>query len=369
MTADGVSLDDLGWRQPFALAFQALGGARGLVPGRVVLQQRGRYAVLTDAGEVSAELENRFRKTAASAADLPCVGDWVALRPPSAGGALGTVCALLPRLTKFSRKAAGVDHTEQVLAANVDTIFIAMGLDGDFNVRRLERYLTVAWASGGRPVIVLTKADLCRPDELSARIAEVAAIAPQVTVVATSVLSDGGASTAEAVDAVSPFLGPGETVVLLGSSGVGKSTLVNALLQQDVLRTGEVRPSDSRGRHTTTQRQLFRIRGGALVIDTPGIRELQLWNAKAGFDLSFADVDSFATRCRFRDCRHENEPDCAVVAAVGRGELPAERMASFNKLKAEQGGAGGRADPETARRRKRSDASVTKLVRRKHRQD
>lgn len=315
----------------------------------------------TEGGEVAAELEPRLRKEAPSAAHLPCVGDWVALNRPASLGSVGMIRELLSRMNKFSRKAAGLEHSEQVLAANVDTIFIAMGLDGDFNVRRLERYLTVAWACGGQPVVLLTKMDLCSPQQLAARAAEVQAIAPNVPIVPISVVSE------PEVLAVDQFLGRGQTVALLGSSGVGKSTLVNALLKQDLLRTNEVRASDSRGRHTTTQRQLFRVRGGALVIDTPGIRELQLWDAEAGFQASFAEIDGLAAACRFRDCRHRDEPGCAVAAALARGEVSAERIASYEKLKSEQAGSPDRGqEARAARQRKRAAASVTKLVRRKY---
>ncbi|MEO5767946.1 MAG: ribosome small subunit-dependent GTPase A [Polyangia bacterium] len=395
------SLAELGWREPFVSAFRALTLPGEVIPGRVAVQQRGRYTVATERGELAAELDNQLRRAATAGAELPCVGDWVALRrqpaagnpmpmpmpmptpmpmpmpapPPAVGhdalrskqatatvAGLACVCAVLPRLTKFSRRAAGPENVEQVLAANIDTVFIAMGLDGDFNLRRLERYLTVAAASGARPVVLLTKADLCPASDLAAREAEVQAIAPSVAVVATSVLTEQG------LRAVDPFLRSGQTIALLGSSGVGKSTLVNALLRQEVLRTSEVRASDSRGRHTTTQRQLFRVRGGALVIDTPGIRELQLWDAGAGLEVSFADVAVVAAKCHFRDCRHQNEPGCAVVVALRRGDLPPERVASYLKLRGEQESATGRNDPEAARRRKRAAASVTKLVRKKHRE-
>lgn len=383
------SLAELGWREPFVSAFRALTLSGEVIPGRVAVQQRGRYTVATERGELAAELDNQLRRAATAGAELPCVGDWVALRrQPAAGNpmpmppptpavghdalrskqatatssGLACVCAVLPRLTKFSRRAAGPENVEQVLAANIDTVFIAMGLDGDFNLRRLERYLTVAAASGARPVVLLTKADLCPASDLAAREAEVQAIAPSVAVVATSVLTEQG------LRAVDPFLSSGQTIALLGSSGVGKSTLVNALLRQEVLRTSEVRASDSRGRHTTTQRQLFRVRGGALVIDTPGIRELQLWDAGAGLEVSFADVAVVAAKCHFRDCRHQNEPGCAVVVALRRGDLPPERVASYLKLRGEQESATGRNDPEAARRRKRAAASVTKPVRKKHRE-
>jgi ribosome biogenesis GTPase len=367
------SLRDMGWCEFFARAYEALPGAGQLVPGRVVLQQRGRYNVVTAEGEVSVELEARFRKEAVAAANLPSVGDWVAIRRSVGEGAgSGLVCALLPRLTKFSRRAAGVENVEQVLAANVDTVFIAMGLDGDFNLRRLERYLTVTWASGARPVVLLTKADLCSADGLRVRIAEVQAIAPRVTVLATSVFGAGGAGPVAgadlvgALDSLGPFLGRGQTVVLLGSSGVGKSTIVNRLLQRDVLRTGLVRSSDGRGRHTTTQRQLFHVRGGALVIDTPGIRELQLWDATGGLALAFADVETVAAGCRFRDCRHQEEPDCAVVGALARGQLRPERLAAFRKLKnEEQTVSGPTGERLSGRQRRRAGVSPGSSSRRK----
>jgi ribosome biogenesis GTPase / thiamine phosphate phosphatase len=359
-------LAGLGWRSPFAEEFAELGD-RTLVPGRIVLQQRGRYTIATEGGEIAAELTGKLRKDAVSAAALPCVGDWVAVRLPASAPAteseLAAICALLRRRTKFSRRAAGAENCEQILAANVDFIFIAMGLNGDFNLRRLERYLTVAWSSGGSPVVLLTKSDLCTDADVAMRVAAVQAIAPGVPVVTTSVVTDAG------VHAVDPFLASGQTIALLGSSGVGKSTLVNSLLEQNVLRVGEVRAADGRGRHTTTQRQLFRVRGGALVIDTPGIRELQLWDAEVGFESTFGDIEAVGAQCRFRDCRHEDEPGCAVVEAVAQGQLAATRVASFSKLRREQTTVAARGDPLHAKRQKRAHGSVTKLVRRKHQED
>jgi ribosome biogenesis GTPase / thiamine phosphate phosphatase len=341
------TLHDLGWRASFADALKGLADS-GLVPGRIVLQQRGRFTVATETGEIAAALADELRTAAVSAAELPCVGDWVAVFPPAANAALGAISTLLPRITKLSRRAAGSEHVEQVLAANVDTIFIAMGLDGDFNLHRLERYLAVASDGGGRPVVVLTKADLCAGEaELAARVGAVEAIAPGVAVVATSVVGAAG------VHALDPFLGRGQTIAMLGSSGAGKSSLVNALLQQELLRTGEVRPSDSQGRHTTTQRQLFCVLGGALVIDTPGISDLQLWAPEVKVRASFPDIEAAALHCRFRDCGHQREPGCAVIEAVARDQLPAERLASWNKLQLEQSSAANRADPGAARKRKR----------------
>lgn len=275
MSGSISTLHELGWRASFAVAMEGLVDS-GLVPGRVVLQQRGRFTIATETGEIAAALADGLRTAAGSAAELPCVGDWVAVCPPAANAALGAISAVLPRITTLSRRAVGSEHVEQVLAANADTIFIAMGLDGDFNLHRLERYLAVAWRSGGRPVVVLTKADLCADEaELAARVGAAESIAPGVAVVATSVIGAAG------VHALDIFLGGGQTIAMLGSSGAGKSTLVNALLQQDLLRTGEVRPSDSQGRHTTTQRQLVCVLGGALVIDTPGISDVQLWEPDA----------------------------------------------------------------------------------------
>ncbi|MCC6349401.1 MAG: ribosome small subunit-dependent GTPase A [Candidatus Eisenbacteria bacterium] len=319
-----MSLSSLGWNARFETAF-APHRAAGLTPARVAREDRDRYVVLDEGGARSAELAGRLRHEARSRAELPAVGDWVALRPGAASSAV--VHALLPRTSAFVRKVAGGNTEEQVVAANVDTVFLVSGLDGDFNPRRIERYLASAWDSGAEPVVVLNKADLA--SDPGALIAATEAVAPGVAVVALSALEGRGVGT------LARWLAPGRTVALLGSSGVGKSTLVNALLGEPRQATGGVREDDSRGRHTTTHRELVPLPGGALLLDTPGMRELQLWGDESGLGEAFPEIAELARRCRFRDCRHEREPGCEVLAALERGELDAERHASWAKLQRE----------------------------------
>jgi ribosome biogenesis GTPase len=254
------------------------------------------------------------------------VGDWVALRPPTGDGR-AMIHAILPRTSKFSRKSAGQRTDEQVVAANVDTIFLVSGLDGDFNPRRIERYLTAAWDSGAQPVVVLNKLDRC--DDPERCLLETEAVAMGVPVHRVSAL------TGQGCDALRDYLGPGLTVGLLGSSGVGKSTLINRLLGREVQKTGDVRESDDRGKHTTTHRELFRVPTGGLLIDTPGLRELQLWEADQGIESAFADIEELAEDCRFGDCGHAGEPGCAVEEALASGTLAPERLESYCKLQRE----------------------------------
>ncbi len=305
-------------------AFEAL-GLDGAVAGRVVSEEKGEYRVWAGGAEYAAECVGRLLGRASGRGALPAVGDWVALEPVEGGRA--RVRALLPRATKFSRKAAGHRGDEQVVAANVDVVFITVGLDGDFNPRRIERYLAVAWESGATPVVLLTKGDLAC--DLAARVAEAAAVAGRAEVIVTS------ARTGAGLGRLRELARPRATVAFLGSSGVGKSTLVNALLARDAQRTGEVREHDQRGKHTTSRRELFVLPSGALLIDTPGMRELQLWDVSRGLDAAFEDVAALAARCRFRDCAHGADAGCAVREAVASGALSRERFESWRKLAGE----------------------------------
>ena len=291
--------------------------ATGLVPARVAVEHRSAYVLYAEGGETRAELAGRLRHEGVE----PAVGDWVALRQPS------TIAAVLPRRTVFSRKEPWAPAVEQVLAANADTVWITTALtERDFKPRRLERYLATAWESGADPVIVLTKRDLC-PD-VEGAVLEAEAIAFGVPVHAVS------AVTREGVDELRSYFGGNRTVALLGSSGVGKSTLVNRLAGHEVLETQEIR-ADGRGRHTTTHRELVPLPGGGLVLDTPGLRELQLWDVGEGLDNAFEDVGALAARCRFSDCGHKSEPGCAVRAALRAGTLTRDRFESWRKLQRE----------------------------------
>jgi ribosome biogenesis GTPase / thiamine phosphate phosphatase len=310
-----LNLHDLGWSDQLATEFEPHAAA-GLAPARVAVEHRGGYVLYAEAGELRAEVSPRLRSRASGRADFPAVGDWVAVGE-------GHVHGVLPRRTKFSRKVAWAETDEQVVAANIDVVLLVTALDRDFNPRRLERYLTMAWESGAEPRIVLTKSDLC--DDVPLRVAEAEGVAFGVPVHVVS------AETGEGLEELRALLATGRTLALLGSSGVGKSTLVNRLAGAELLATAELR-SDGRGRHTTTHRELVLLPGGGLVIDTPGMRELQLWATEDGLGTAFSDVEELAAECRFFDCAHETEPGCAVTAAIHGGRLDPERLTSYRKL-------------------------------------
>lgn len=350
MQSESNALKRLGWNPALATAFEAH-AASGLRPGRVALEHTHIYRVLTASGDVLARVSGRIRHEASSRADFPAVGDWVALEPaPQDGDA--RIAAVLPRRSRFSRRAAGDPTEEQVVAANIDTVFLVGGLDLDFNPRRIERYLLVAWESGAAPVIVLNKADVV--DDPDAMVESVRAIAAGVPVHAISCRREGG------VDVLRRYLGVGQTGALLGSSGVGKSTIVNRLIGEELLRTRDVREADGRGRHTSSARQLVLLPGSGILIDTPGMREIQLWDTGDALAGTFADVEALATSCRFRDCRHRQEPGCAVRTAAASGELAAGRLESYHKLQDEQAHHARQVDQRLQLEEKRRWKSLTK---------
>jgi ribosome biogenesis GTPase len=298
----------------------------GLIPARVTELHRERYVVVTENGEAAASLKGSFVRSAQVRQDLPCVGDFVLLQYNDSGVSL--ISGILPRRSMFSRAdflghKAGYVKTayEQVLAANFDYVFILTSLNSDFKVSRVIRYVTQAWQSGGQPIVILTKADLT--DDAGPRIADVITAAPGVPVHALS------SHTGQGMDALDEYLTPGRTAVFLGMSGVGKSSLLNALMEREVMIVKAIREDDSRGRHTTTHRQLFMLPRGAMVIDTPGIREIGLYGAEDGISASFADVEELFPNCRFSNCRHKTEPGCAVKAAIADGSLPPERFERY----------------------------------------
>jgi ribosome biogenesis GTPase / thiamine phosphate phosphatase len=314
-----LHLEDLGWDAAFADAFRPY-EQQGLIPARVAARHHGPCELFTERGRIGGIPAGKL-----DGLDLPAAGDWVAVRPLD-GERKGVIEAVLPRRTTFTRKEAWRRTAAQVVAANVDTVFLVTAFGQDLNPRRLERYLTAAWDSGANPVIVVNKSDVA--DDAETDLAEVEAIAFGVPVHPVS------AATSAGLDALAPYLGRGRTVALLGSSGVGKSTLINRFAGRELLPTAET-SKDGRGRHTTTNRELVPLPGGALLLDTPGMRELQLWADETVLDSTFTDVAELAAACRFADCTHVHEPDCAVRSAIAEGSLPAERFESYLKLQRE----------------------------------
>lgn len=322
---DPFNLRDLGWDDDWARVF-APHAADGLIPARVAIEFNHIFRLYAETGELQAQHSGRLLHRAQGKQQLAAVGDWVAARP-TPGEAMATIEAVLPRRSRFSRKVAGELTEEQIVAANIDTVFLVMGLDGDYNPRRLERYLVMAHESGASPVVLLNKSDVAA-DHLSADMDEIQSLAVGIPVHALS------ARTGHGLEIFERYMGPGRTAALLGSSGVGKSTLVNALMGEELLKTSDVRASDSRGRHTTRHRHLILLPGRGLLIDTPGMRELQLWTQEGARE-TFEDVEAIAAGCHFTDCRHQEEPRCAVKQAIEDGTLAAGRLESYLKLQAE----------------------------------
>jgi ribosome biogenesis GTPase / thiamine phosphate phosphatase len=347
------ALAELGWDDTWASELEQLND-HNLVPARVAAQHRGAYVVWSEDGELRVKASGRIFYAHEVGAPLPAVGDWVTLAGADGGSA--TISGILQRRSAFIRKSAGNSSDEQVLAANVDTALLLAGLDDDFSLRRLERYIATAWESGAEPAIVLTKTDL-NPDVGGAVLA-VESVAIGVDVLPVSNVTGDG------LEAVASKLGAGKTVVLLGSSGVGKSTLLNSLAGFEVMRTGGI-AADGTGRHTTTHRELVRLSSGALVIDTPGLRELQFW--EGDLSAAFEDIEALAAECRFRDCAHVSEPGCAVLAAVDEGQLELDRLRSWRKLQRELESIAARTDHRLRLARKRRWKQITQQARQKSR--
>lgn len=321
-----------------------------VIPARIASEHRGLYDIWTSAGESTARLSGRLARDLGEDA-FPGVGDWVTLKAAIADDHTAVINRLLDRRTVFTRGTAGREARRQVVAANVDLVFIVCGLDADYSLRRIERYLARVWASGAQPVVILNKADLC--ENVGDRIGEVEEICIGVPVIALSALQGNE------VEILRGHLKPGVTTAFVGSSGAGKSTLINSLLNESRMRTGEVRQSDQTGRHTTTHRQLIVLPQGGVLIDTPGMRELQMVDDK-GLDTVFADIERVAERCRFRDCTHQAEPGCAVRQAIAAGDLDPGRLDHYRKLEAEALAYEIRHDK---RRQRESERAFGKMVR------
>ena len=347
-----MQLSFLGWNPKFAAAF-ARHASSGPVPGRVVQQFNHLYTVATESGDLRAQLSGRLRYEA-TPNQIPVTGDWVVLRVPEQDG-LAQIVEVLPRLTRFSRRAAGKGDREQVIAANIDYAFLVTGLDNDFSPRRIERYLAAAWDSGATPVVILNKLDLC--SDLPPRLRAVEEVAAGTAIYAVSALRGDG------LEQLERYCEPGQTVALLGSSGVGKSTLINRLVGTESQSTQPVR-EDGRGRHTTTRRELLFCSRGGMVIDTPGMRELQLWDDDEGLQITFDEIETLARNCRYRDCRHQGEPGCAVLEAVNEGTLSAERLSSMHKLQRELAFLDRREDPMADLAEKRRWKNIHKSAKR-----
>ncbi|MCK5125391.1 MAG: ribosome small subunit-dependent GTPase A [candidate division Zixibacteria bacterium] len=327
-----MNLENLGWNKFFENNFEAY-KSEGYLAGRVSRENRGNYIVLSNESQMLAEISGKFQHNADYRSDYPAVGDWVVFSMREENRA--TIHAVLERKSKFTRQAVlsggnpdgGGKTDEQVLAANIDTIFLVSGLDDDYNPRRIERFVSIAWDSGAVPVILLNKSDLC--DDIESVITEVESVAFGVPTFAISAKDSIG------LDNIHQYLIQGQTVAFLGSSGVGKSSIINCLFGEERLKTTEVRGDDSKGRHTTTHRELLVLPEGGIVIDTPGMRVIRAWSNDEGISRTFEDIEKLTGQCRFSDCKHQSEPGCAIQAGLSDGTISTKRYESYLKLQKE----------------------------------
>ena len=320
-----MDLSDFGWDESLENSFKEL-REKELLPARVIESNRLTYKLVSEKGEITGKLSGRFRYDCHSKCDIPTVGDWVAFKPSQVNG-FALIQMVLGRKNKFSRKVAGKVSDEQVIAANIDTIFIVSGLDRDFNIRRLERYVTLASECNAEFVFILNKSDLCK--DAGRVVSKIHSLFEGTPVYALSALNNQG------LEQIAPYLKSGKTIIFLGSSGAGKSTIINRLLGEDKQKTGSVRTHDGRGRHITMSKTLILLPSGAIVIDTPGLRELQLLGSGEGLKNAFSDIELLAGQCKYRSCTHSNEPGCAVLTAVNDGLILEERLKNYHKLKRE----------------------------------
>ena len=345
-----VDLKSIGYNETIDKEFESF-KTQGFEIGRISAENKNNYLVLTKHGEVYGEITGKLLFNSDDASTLPKVGDWVAIQLYD-NNELAIIHDILPRRTKLSRKVADRKTSEQVIAANIDVVFIVHSLDERFNINGIERYLVTAYQSGAEPVIILSKSDLC--DDVENKLAQVKKISGNAKVLPISSIEHAG------IDEVKQFFGDGETVVFVGASGAGKSTLINALLGKDLQVVKEVRIGDSKGKHTTTRRELIVFPEGGLLIDTPGLRELALWSSDNGFAVAFSEIETFGKECRYADCTHTHETNCAVKDAVASGQIPEEQYKNYLKLRKELEYLERRQDVNAAQEERRKWRSIHK---------
>ena len=321
-----MELSDIGWNKNIDAKYQKL-GINNVILGRVIFHSGKQYKIITTEGEITANLSNSYINSIKSKSELPSVGDWVCLKQIDEFRPF-QIIKLIPRKNKLSRKVSGTKSEEQIIASNIDIVFIVTSADQDFNIRRLERYLAIINEIGAQPIIILNKIDI--NNDYKQYILEIKKNLPEITKLSIS------AKTMENIDEVKQFIKPGITIVLVGSSGVGKSTLINNLLGYKRQAVGKIREKDSKGKHVTTSRELIMMPNGGMLIDNPGLRELQLWSSELGISKTFEDIDELSRQCRFTNCTHNTEPGCIVKKAIEIGQISQERVDSYKKLLREQ---------------------------------